>query len=173
MEMTINVRIGVTPELESLARTIFTGKAQPAPLKEPKAPAKKAPAAAEPVQEQEQQPAEAEAVQEQPLTEQPAEEKPAEAKPLPSKSTYTEEDIRRAMHECRQRIEGPDYKENTESEGYRKYHRALTSRFKLMAQSMGYDRPSALPAELRENFIRECAEIITDDKGELTQKLPF
>lgn len=166
MEMTINVRIGVTPELESLARTIFTGKAQPAPLKEPKAPAKKAPAAAEPVQEQ--QPAEAEAVQEQPLTEQPAEEKP-----LLSKSTYTEEDIRRAMHECRQRIEGPDYKENTESEGYRKYHRALTSRFKLMAQSMGYDRPSALPAELRENFIRECADIITDDKGELTQKLPY
>lgn len=77
----------------------------------------------------------------------------------------TEEDIRACMHRTRQRFEGEDYKDNTDSEAYKKYHKPLTSMFKQIAVVLGADKPSALPAEMRAAFIAECDALIIDEKG--------
>ena len=57
-----------------------------------------------------------------PQTEQPAAEPAAPAAPAaqPAQSKeYTEVDVRAAMHKVRQRIEGENYKEQPDSEGYK------------------------------------------------------
>lgn len=177
MEMTIKVEIGVTPALESLARS-FLGRQgvkaeeqQQAVVLDTRALAKNSTKAAEKATKAEAKPdAQKEAVAEakEAVVEATGNEPKSE-----TKSSYTEEDIRQAMHECRCRIEGADYKENTESEGYKKYHKALTARFKEIAQLSGYEKPSALPAEHRAGFIRRCEDIIIDDGGKLTDKLSF
>ena len=59
----------------------------------------------------------------------------AEQKPL------TAEDVRAAIHKTRQRIEGEDYKENTDGEAYKKYHKPLTAQFKNIAALLGADKP--------------------------------
>lgn len=94
----------------------------------------------------------------------------AEAAPKP----LTEEDIRAAMHRTRQRFEGADYKENTDSEYYKKYHRQLTSTFKGIAAFLGADKPSALPVEQRAAFIAACDELVIDENGNIsTPPAPF
>ena len=85
----------------------------------------------------------------------------------------TEEDIRMAMHKTRQRIEGENYKEETDGEGYQKYHRKLTAEFKRIAAALGSDKPSALPAEQRAAFIKACEGLIVTDEGTIEEKLPF
>lgn len=98
----------------------------------------------------------------------------AQAPAMPvSHGEYTEVDVRAAMDEARKRIEGEDYKTNTESEGRKKWHRALSSWFKNTAAIYGADKPSELPdSESRRKFIAECAavKVIND---ELSQDLPF
>ncbi|MCM1022289.1 MAG: hypothetical protein NC403_08805 [Muribaculaceae bacterium] len=79
----------------------------------------------------------------------------------------TEEDIRAAMHRTRQRFEGEDYKDNPNSELYKKHHKALTAQFKQIAAILGADKPSALPADRRAAFIAECDALIIDDKGQI------
>lgn len=74
----------------------------------------------------------------------------AEQKPL------TAEDVRAAMHKTRQRIEGEDYKENTNGDLYKKYHKPLTAQFKNIAALLGADKPSALPSDKIANFIEQC-----------------
>lgn len=74
----------------------------------------------------------------------------AEQKPL------TAEDVRAAMHATRQRIEGEDYKENTNGDLYKKYHKPLTAQFKNIAALLGADKPSALPPDKIANFIEQC-----------------
>lgn len=74
----------------------------------------------------------------------------AEQKPL------TAEDVRAAMHKTRQRIEGEDYKENTNGDLYKKYHKPLTAQFKNIAALLGADKPSALPPDKIANFIEQC-----------------
>lgn len=85
----------------------------------------------------------------------------------------TEEDIRMAMHKTRQRIEGENYKEETDGEGYTKYHRKLTAEFKRIAAALGADKPSALPAEQREAFIRACEGLKVTKDGTIEEELPF
>ena len=86
---------------------------------------------------------------------------------------YTEVDVRAAMERTRKRIEGEDYKENTSSEKYKKYHRQLTAEFKNIAALLGSEKPSALPtSELRRNFCNKCDELILED-GQITCKIPF
>lgn len=108
-----------------------------------------------------------EAVEEAPEAPQPAPEpKPfAEAPVQQPEKELTEEDIRAAMHRTRQRFEGEDYKENTDSEAYKKYHKQLTGMFKQIAAVLGADKPSALPADMRASFIAECDALIIDEKG--------
>lgn len=172
MDLKISIEIGVTPELRALAESLLgTRKAAPESVvvvkevkqkAEPKA-AKQAEKEA-PKQEAKPQP------QPQP---QPRQEEQPEAQPQQEqKATYTEEDVREAMHKCRCRIEGEDYKENPQGEGYTKWHKNLTAFFKNMSARLGYDRPSELPVELRKAFIDECADIIIGEDG-LLRSTPF
>ncbi len=85
----------------------------------------------------------------------------------------TEEDVRAAMHQTRQRIEGEDYKEHTDSDAYKKYHKALTAQFKNIAALLGADKPSALPAEQRANFIKQCDELQVLEDGTIGTKCPY
>ena len=83
--------------------------------------------------------------------------------------------IREIMHRTRQRFEGEDYKENAESEGYKKYHRAMTAQFKQIAIALGYDKPSYIDTpEKIEAFAAKCDALIIDEKGFIAPPLaPF
>ena len=128
-----------------------TGEDNTADAPEVENPEPEAPAAPEPVEEAPTQP--------KPFAEAPVQQPD---KPL------TEEDIRACMHRTRQRFEGEDYKENTTGEGYKKYHKQLTSQFKCIAAILGADKPSALPVEQRAAFIAECDALIIGEDGNIT-----
>lgn len=159
----VNVRVSVTPETAALIGAMLQSTSTQAPA--PTARPVEAPTAE--VTNQASAPA--------PETEQPAA-APAEEAPTPEPEAIkapTAEDIRAAMHRTRQRIEGEDYKDNTSSEGYKKYHRRLTSTFKGIAAFLGADKPSALPAEMIPGFITACDELYLDEYGEIKSKVPF
>lgn len=166
----VNVRVSVTPETAALIGAMLQSMSTHAPapsLPEPTARPVEAPTA----EVTNQAPAPAPA----PETEQPAA-APAEATPTPepeAPKALTAEDIRAAMHRTRQRIEGEDYKDNTNSEGYKKYHRQLTGTFKGIAAFLGADKPSALPADMIPGFITACDELYLDEYGEIKSKVPF
>ena len=160
-EIKVNVQVDVTPNVVNLVSAIL-GKvgtaAEPAPVEAPAPAADEAPAA--PAKKPRK-----------PKTETPEPEEPApgtimqthnpEPEPAPAAPgedlPYTEEEIRAAMHETRCRIEGEDYKENTTSERYVKYHKRLTAVFKSLAKDLsGQEKPSALPVEVRGAFIEAC-----------------
>lgn len=95
-------------------------------------------------------------------TEQPAQDK-----------EYTEVDVRAAMDKVRRRIEGENYKEQTDSEGYKKWHKVLTGWFKNTAAVCGAEKPSALPdSQSRYMFIQCCENVYVKD-GELVEDCPF
>lgn len=85
----------------------------------------------------------------------------------------TAEDVRAAMHKTRQRIEGEDYKENTDGEAYKKYHKALTAQFKNIAALLGADKPSALPTDKIESFIKQCDELQILKDGTIGTEGPY
>lgn len=91
----------------------------------------------------------------------------AEQKPL------TAEDVRAAMHATRQRIEGEDYKENTNGEAYKKYHKPLTAQFKNIAALLGADKPSALPPDAIASFIAQCDELQILEDGTIGSNCPY
>ena len=161
LEITVHVNLGVTPELTALVNAILHKETQPVvaaslePAPEP-APASEAEAAPEPAPASETEAA--------PETAPAEDEKPKE---------LTEEDVRAAMHRTRTRIEGEDYKENTDGDKYQKYHKQLTAEFKNISALLGADKPSALPADKRESFIKQCDELVIGDDGTITTKCPF
>lgn len=91
----------------------------------------------------------------------------AEQKPL------TAEDVRAAMHATRQRIEGEDYKENTNGDLYKKYHKPLTAQFKNIAALLGADKPSALPSDKIANFIEQCNGLQVMEDGTIGSNCQF
>lgn len=91
----------------------------------------------------------------------------AEQKPL------TAEDVRAAMHATRQRIEGENYKENTNGDLYKKYHKSLTAQFKNIAALLGADKPSALPSDKIANFIEQCDGLQIMEDGTIGSNCPF
>lgn len=91
----------------------------------------------------------------------------AEQKPL------TAEDVRAAMHATRQRIEGEDYKENTNGDLYKKYHKPLTAQFKNIAALLGAEKPSALPSDKIANFIEQCNGLQVMEDGTIGSNCPF
>lgn len=97
----------------------------------------------------------------------PQDEGQAEQKPL------TAEDVRAAMHKTRQRIEGEDYKENTNGDLYKKYHKPLTAQFKNIAALLGADKPSALPPDKIANFIEQCNGLQIMEDGTIGSNCPF
>ena len=112
----------------------------------------------------------------EPKPEAPAAEpqQPASAGPQEAAKPLTAEDVRAAMHRARQRIEGEDYKDNTQSEAYKRYHRQLTAEFKSIAALLGAEKPSALPEDQRAQFIAQCDELGIKDDGTIgVTKLPF
>ena len=177
----VNVSIGVTSEVVQLVTAILAK--QPAqivapgtvvsnePQPEPQAAAKKTrkgkgEAAAEaPANDAAGEQQEAETPTDQP---EPQPEVEAEAN-----RELTEEDVREAMHKVRQRIEGENYKENTDSENYKKYHRVLTQTFKNISALLGSDKPSTLPADQRAAFINEINALVVNEKGEITKPNAF
>lgn len=150
MELTINVQVGVSPEVAGLVRkamAMIMSVGQPAEMPKP------TPVTPTPVT-----PTHAEL--------------PAEEASQPAK-TPTMEDVRSAMHKARQRIEGENYKESPDSEGYKKYHKQMTAAFKNISALLGADKPSALPEDERMSFIEQCNEIIVKDDGTIGINIPF
>ena len=103
-------------------------------------------------------------------TDQPEPQPEAEAE---TNRELTEEDVREAMHKVRQRIEGENYKENTDSDNYKKYHRVLTQTFKNISALLGSDKPSTLPADQRAAFINEINALVVNEKGEIAKPDAF
>lgn len=143
---------------------------KPEPTKEPagdeqqEAAANEADANGEQVAKQEEVQAEEAAPQNEGQAKAQAE---AEQKPL------TAEDVRAAMRKTRQRIEGEDYKENTNGEAYKKYHKPLTAQFKSIAALLGAEKPSALPPNKIANFIEQCDGLQIMEDGTIGSNCPF
>lgn len=169
MIVTLNVNIGLTPQLAGFLSALLGSQVQPAQVKNLTAvvaPEREAIAqatvAAAPVIESQDDATAAEVPATETVTADTAEER-----------EYTEADVRAAIDRARQRIEGDDWKDNPDGEGYKKWHRALTSWFKVTAALFGADRPSELPdSRSRMNFIRCCDEVEIKD-GALVEAVPF
>ncbi len=170
----VQINIGVTPEVVALVSSIInrqpaavaaTPAVESADSPEPAKPAKRASKKnADPKPEPEAAPADS--PEPEPETKDP--------EPEPeTKKDLTEEDVRAAMDKTRRRIEGEDYKENTAGDLYKKYHKQLTATFKQISALLGSDKPSALPAEKREAFIRECDALQIEADGSISKPLPF
>lgn len=165
IKINVNVQIGVTKELFGLL-SAFQHRPAPAVAA---APTESKPGEAAAPAEVEQPKPEPEAKKEEAAPK--AEAKKEEA---PANKEYTEVDVRAAMERTRKRIEGDDYKENTNGEKYKKYHRQLTAKFKNIAALLGSEKPSALPSsELRETFCAQCDELVIGEDGNITTNAPF
>lgn len=167
----VNVKVSVTPETVALIGAMLQSiGSRPAVVLPPEPTARQIETPTAEVTNQAPAPA---SEAEQPAAA-PVEAPAVEATPAPeAPKVMTAEDIRAAMHRTRQRIEGEDYKDNTDSEGYKKYHRALTGTFKGIAAFLGADKPSALPADMIPGFITACDELYVDEYGEIKSTCPF
>lgn len=174
----VNVSIGVTPEVVALVTSILTK--QPGQIVVPGAVSdtKTEEAVTAPVRKTRK--AKGEAAAEAPATDAPVEEETPTDQPetqpeaeAEASRELTEEDVREAMHKVRQRIEGENYKENTDSENYKKYHRVLTQTFKNISALLGSDKPSTLPADQRAAFINEINALVVNEKGEIAKPDAF
>lgn len=165
IKINVNVQIGVTKELFGLL-SAFQHRSAPAVAA---APAESKPDEAAAPAEVEQPKPEPEAKKEE-----AAPKAEAKKEAAPANKEYTEVDVRAAMERTRKRIEGDDYKENTNGEKYKKYHRQLTAKFKNIAALLGSEKPSALPSsELRETFCAQCDKLVIGEDGNITTNAPF
>lgn len=103
----------------------------------------------------------------------PQDEGQAEAQAEAEQKPLTAEDVRAAMHVTRQRIEGEDYKENTNGDLYKKYHKPLTAQFKNIAALLGADKPSALPSDKIADFIEQCNGLQIMQDGTIGSNCPY
>ena len=147
---------------------------KPEPTKEPagdeqqEAAANEADANGEQVAEQVAEQEEAKAEEDAPQNE-----GQAKAQAEAEQKSLTAEDVRAAMHKTRQRIEGEDYKENTNGEAYKKYHKPLTAQFKNIAALLGAEKPSALPPDKIADFIEQCNGLQIMEDGTIGSNCPF
>lgn len=94
-------------------------------------------------------------------------EAPKEQAPVPAvKKLLSEADAREAVRaiidRTRRRFCGDDYLTNRETEAYKKYYSKLTKVIKMIAVSLGAEKPSQLPPERVEAFGAECDALILD-----------
>lgn len=184
-QINVQVNVGLNAELCTLLSAVLNHPAQVAEL--PAAPGDKKPAKTqrEPKPEVTNQPTptdgQATAEKPEPAPEAPAETAEQEPAPEPQPQApakeetkeYTEVDVRAAMDRTRKRIEGENYKEKPDSEGYKRWHRTLTAWFKNTAAALGAEKPSALPdSESRAKFIA-CCDAVYVKNDELTEDCPF
>lgn len=168
IKINVNVQIGVTKELFGLL-SAFQHRSAPAVAA---APAESKPGEATEVEQPKPEP-EAKKEEAAPAAD-PTPKAEAKKEAAPANKEYTEVDVRAAMERTRKRIEGDDYKENTNGEKYKKYHRQLTAKFKNIAALLGSEKPSALPSsELRETFCAQCDELVIGEDGNITTNTPF
>lgn len=168
IKINVNVQIGVTKELFGLL-SAFQHRSAPAVAA---APAESKPDEAAEVEQLKPEP-EAKKEEAAPAAD-PTPKAEAKKEAAPANKEYTEVDVRAAMERTRKRIEGDDYKENTNGEKYKKYHRQLTAEFKNIAALLGSEKPSALPSsELRETFCAQCDELVIGEDGNITTNTPF
>ena len=172
----VNVSIGVTPEVVALVTSILTK--QPGQIVVPGVVSDTKPEEAAQAPVRKTRKAKGEAAAEAPVDQQEEETPADQPEPQPEAEAeanreLTEEDVREAMHKVRQRIEGENYKENTDSENYKKYHRVLTQTFKNISALLGSDKPSTLPADQRAAFINEINALVVNEKGEITKPNAF
>ena len=193
----VQVNLGVTPEIVALVNAILCHRPTAAPTaeealsgneqvdnkpedttpaqpqqptnkrsrkKKEEAAANEADANGEQVAEQEEAKAEEAA---------PQNEGQAKAQAEAEQKSLTAEDVRAAMHKTRQRIEGEDYKENTNGEAYKKYHKPLTAQFKNIAALLGAEKPSALPPDKIADFIEQCNGLQIMEDGTIGSNCPF
>ena len=166
--MNIEIKLGVTPELASLLTAVVSAFTQNRVTAE---------VTAKPKSVKETEPTR-EAVAVNPEGTPEADEMPKASEPA---KQLTEEDIRTAIHVTRAKFEGSDYLNNTESEGYKKYHRQLTQQFKSIAISLGFEKPSLIDADHRQQFVDECGQLKLSEDGKeivtscelLTKALPL
>lgn len=178
IQINVQVSIGLNSELSALLMSVVNRPAQVAEL--PAAPKPSKPAKPQPKPEVANKPTEdkAETDKDAPEPQPTTEPEPAQA-PEPTQTEqagqkeYTEVDVRAAMDRTRKRIEGENYKEKTDSEGYKRWHRTLTGWFKNTAAMFGAEKPSALPdSESRAKFIA-CCDAVTVKNDELVEDCPF
>lgn len=192
IQINVQVSIGLNSELSALLMSVVNRPAQVAEL--PAAPRSKKPAKSQPEpkpevtnqptptdgqatasEEPEPQPETAKPEPEPAPVQEPAPEPQPEPQAPAKEETkeYTEVDVRAAMDRTRKRIEGENYKEKTDSEGYKKWHRVLTGWFKNTAAMFGAEKPSALPdSESRAKFIA-CCDAVQVKGDELVEDCPF
>jgi outer membrane biosynthesis protein TonB len=177
IQINVQVNVGLNAELYTLLSAVLNRPAQVAEL--PAAPKPSKPAKPQPKPEVANKPTEDKAAAAMPEPEAPANEPQPEPAPAPEpqpqndKKEYTEVDVRAAMDRTRRRIEGENYKEKTDSEGYKRWHRTLTGWFKNTAAMFGAEKPSALPdSESRAKFIA-CCDAVTVKNDELVEDCPF
>lgn len=170
MTFTLNVNIGLTPQLAGFLSTLLGGcQAQPTQVTANETEVA-IPLPEQPTTEIVVETTETIAAVE--LTVETAEQETVTTDTAEERE-YTEADVRAAIDRARCRIEGDDWKDNPDGEGYKKWHRALTSWFKVTAALFGADRPSELPdSHSRMNFIRCCDEVEIKD-GALVEAVPF
>lgn len=181
IQINVQVNVGLNSDLFKLLSSVVNRPAQVAEA--PAAPRNKKPAKPQP--EVTNQPTEGKAAAAMPEPEAPANEPQPEPAPAPApapapepqpqndKKEYTEVDVRVAMDRTRKRIEGENYKEKPDSEGYKRWHRTLTGWFKNTAAMFGAEKPSALPdSESRAKFIA-CCDAVTVKNDELVEDCPF
>lgn len=177
-DLNINVQIGVTPQLA----TFLTAMLENRPATPVQLPASDTQLESEKPRRARRTKSETEVTEAAPVAEPEASqqtETQQDYRPMVDGPTIqpekelTEEDIRAAMHRTRQRFEGEDYKDNPNSDLYKKHHKALTSQFKQIAAILGADKPSALPADRRAAFIAECDALILDENGLVAPPAPY
>lgn len=199
----VNVSLGVTPEVIALVGSILSKKPVPVvaeqqPSKDdhqedaPQAPQKNQNAHSSKTAkaEQEQQPSgeeaapgeavdnadgdndtndtkdEAQTQEQQPQT--PVDKDPASKFP-------TAADLRKAMNDLRDRIEGEDYanKKNTDAK-VKALHRLVTSTLKNVAALFGAEKPSEIEEDKRQAFMDEIALLaLSADGSKLEKPLAF
>lgn len=148
MEITVRVIIDLSESLRGFVEALLSGRGT----------APETAAAVTPAQAPAEAPAE---VPEQVPAEAPAEETPQAAEPAPApaavpgtdwellgrRPVYDTEAVRAAMATARDFVEGIGWETDTETEGYRKYHRRLNSLFRSKSEEIGGCKPTELPDE--------------------------
>ena len=172
IQINVQVNVGLNDNVVTLLSALLNKGTAPATEAAPRKPAAKPQTVEQPKPAEQEQP-KPKAETTEPPTEKPVEQ-PAPTSAAPAGKEYTEVDVRAAMDAARKRIEGENYKEKPDSEGYKKWHRVLTAWFKNTAAMFGAEKPSALPdSESRYKFIRCCEEVFVNDAGELDSDCPF
>lgn len=172
IQINVSVNIGVTDGLLALLTPMFNRPQVEAPAAAP-APRTQRASKQQPVVENPEPQPGTEAKTEAPEPEVAASAETAPVEATQENKTCTVADVRAAMDRTRKRIEGENWKENPDSEGYKKWHRTLTGWFKNTAAICGAEKPSMLPdGECCEMFIK-CCERVKVVNDELVEDCPF